>query len=520
MSPTRTSVAKQSRSKSQSKSRVPDLVDASARIDPADPTWWGLLKDLQGNILKGHDRDYATHIFLKFNTDDPNTADVNRRLIKFTISKLAPRITSARQQLLESELYKRYKIRGTRFVSFFLTHSGYRALREELPTDPAFRGGMEVAAERLNDPPSWTWEFGGSANPIDAMILIADDDRDELARSEMVVLTDVIRAKDSGHEVQLAEVVHVERGRVFRNSNGEPVEHFGYLDGISNPLFLTTDQDRVNYYRGETNWKPWAPPDLVLHRDRGGHEADSYGSYVVFRKLEQNVKRFTMQRWMLAQKLYPQLDWSRGFDDTTEKQAAIHKAGALMVGRYEDGTPLMEDPTGTHSYPLVSNNFNYDEDKQGRICPFHAHIRNVNQRGSQGNAEPEKRHRIVRRGITYGERAENFGEPLHGLPDQGVGLLFMCYQSDIGNQYEHLQRIMNGGEPTRSVDTIGGSIPDEQRQPTEYRKDNGEVVTETLDAVVKMKGGEYFFAPSISFLEHLFGRAKQGSTRNRKAKKP
>lgn len=35
-------------------------------IDPHHPTYENMLRNLQGNILKAHERDHAVHIFLKF----------------------------------------------------------------------------------------------------------------------------------------------------------------------------------------------------------------------------------------------------------------------------------------------------------------------------------------------------------------------------------------------------------------------------------------------------------------------
>ncbi|MFM6278204.1 MAG: peroxidase, partial [Dolichospermum sp.] len=40
-------------------------------IDPEDveSKYQGLLTDLQGNILKGHGRDYSVHLFLEWKSD-------------------------------------------------------------------------------------------------------------------------------------------------------------------------------------------------------------------------------------------------------------------------------------------------------------------------------------------------------------------------------------------------------------------------------------------------------------------
>ena len=82
------------------------------------------LESLQGNILQGHGRDHSVHIFLRFK--DGKTADVKK-----WIQKLAKCITSAQRQLDETEQYRRYRISGRLFVSFFLSAKGYEYLYPE-----------------------------------------------------------------------------------------------------------------------------------------------------------------------------------------------------------------------------------------------------------------------------------------------------------------------------------------------------------------------------------------------------
>ena len=66
----------------------------------------------------------------------------------------------------------------------------------------------------------------------------------------------------------------------------------------------------------------------VLVADPGAaRPGESFGSFLVYRKLEQNVRAFKKQEARIAGKL-----GLKGED--------AERAGALLVGRFEDGTPV------------------------------------------------------------------------------------------------------------------------------------------------------------------------------------
>src|SRR6185369_11191026 len=80
-------------------------------------------------------------------------------------------------------------------------------------------------------------------------------------------------------------------------------------------------------------------------------------------------------------------------------EEARELAGAMVVGRFEDGTPVtMSDEARDENPP---NDFNYTGDAGSR-CPFQAHIRKVNPRGSgPGGLADERTHIMPRRGIPF-----------------------------------------------------------------------------------------------------------------------
>jgi Dyp-type peroxidase family len=434
------------------------------------------LESLQGHILSGHGRSLSVHMFLIFK--EGKEAEV-----KEWIKELAPRLTSAQQQLYEAQQYSDSNVRTNLFMSFLLAARGYEYLYpsdKDKPrfNDEAFLRGMKAAQHRLNDPPTRTWE-PGYQHDIHAMVLLACDNEPSLWQEVNKLRNDI-----KTHSALCA----VEYGRAMRNKQRKPVEHFGFVDSISQPLFFQSAIERRQ--DGTDLWNSGAGPNIVLVPDPYGREGCDYGSYLVFRKLEQHVRAFKEYEQKLAQTL-----GLTGED--------VERARALIVGRFADGTPVVLQPIAGWS----TNNFTYDEDPYGQRCPLQAHIRKVNPR-TKGFP------RIVRRGITYGERKKGPQDnaSLEELPTKGVGLLFMCYQRNIGQQFEILQcRWANDPRQPREqrpgIDPIigqpGGNGVGQQKWPAQWDAPRQQHKSFDFHGFVTLKGGEYFFAPSIYFLKHM-----------------
>jgi Dyp-type peroxidase family len=452
------------------------------------------LTNIQGNILGGHGRDRSVLICLQFKAEDQEESRQEMvKKVKKWIHNLAPRVTSAQRQLDDATDYTQYDIPGSLFISFFLSAKGYEYLGCDLPGDSeAFREGMKERGKVLHDPPMNTWEEGYQQR-IDAMVLLADNDENLLLRKACQIL-DTVKP--------IANVCIIEHGRTLRNEHGENIEHFGYVDGRSQPLFFA---EGVKREKGENDgtsvWNPAAGPNLVVVQECNRGEAEAgYGSYLVFRKLEQNVRAFKEKEKELAETL--------GLTGENEE-----RAGALAIGRFEDGTPVVLHKTeGLHA--PISNNFTYADDPDGLKCPLHAHIRKVNPRGELVG-ENERVHRVARRGIPYGKRKkEPKDEPsIEELPTEGVGLLFMCYQKDIANQFEYLQTQFANKphclKPRTEIDPIIGQpqkgVDVSQQWPLAWGTSREQRKFEpfAFHGFVTLKGGEYFFAPSISFLKAI-----------------
>jgi Dyp-type peroxidase family len=464
-----------------------DILFDPAPIDPNLPRYDSLLHNLQGNILKGHGRDHAVLIFFAFNRPPEE--------VRPQLQKLLECVTSAADQLQQSQQFHDTQVSGGLFANFFLSCSGYAALGfEDTDIDaafpfalaPFFRKGMRAIQNdvimNLKDLPVDQWDEPYRGR-IDAMLLLADDDAASLLAKEQDAIERI------GY---FGAIVTVELGAALRNENDVGVEHFGFADGRSQPIFFASDMAAEG---ATTTWNPAAELSLALFSDRTVTDEAAYGSFLVYRKLEQDVRGFVLREQELADEMQLQV-------------ADRDRAGAMAVGRFRDGTPLASSAAAGL---LQTNDFDYSADPNAAKCPFHAHIRKTNPRGeatSLGDVEMQKNVRIVRRGIPYGTRNELPGPSADPamLPSEGVGLLFMCFQRAIETQFQIIQQAWanTSGNPKgigRDA-LIGQGSAVAQKWPAEYGNPDSQIEA-NFGGFVKMKGGEFFVAPSIPFLRRL-----------------
>jgi Dyp-type peroxidase family len=460
-----------------------------------------MLQSLQGNILKGHGRKFTANIFFRF---DPARQPAARRLLRELANY---HLTSAHRQLLDSDRFKEEQVSGSPFVHLALSAKGYGALglAASAPADADFQGGMKAAASvaALSDPAVATWEAPFQQDPH--ALLLAADETDALSGA-----LEALIAAAGG------TVVYVQRGRALINAAADGIENFGYVDGRSQPLLLQEDIDAESKGAGRARWDPGFTLAAALVKDPGTADPNAFGSFFVFRKLEQDVRGFKRREQEIADVL--------GLAGEERELA-----GAMIVGRFEDGTPVTLSDEARGLRP--PNDFDYGGDA-GRRCPFHAHIRKSNPRGSGGaELEPiERGHLMPRRGIPYEDvkravhpndvpgastLAEFNAKVAPLLPTGGVGLLFMAYNGRIAQQFKFTQQtwVNSSGFPTNpagphGIDPVIGQnpvvVPTDQKLPKEW--DNpaaGTANNVSFSGFVKMRGGEYFFSPSLGFLRDL-----------------
>jgi Dyp-type peroxidase family len=450
------------------------------------------LHDVQDNVVTPILMRYGRHIFVKFNDGTRARA---------WLRDLFARV-NAREQEHDA---------GRFTVNIGFTYEGLKALGLSQPSldsfPQAFRIGMRARAPEVGDvgphaPEHWEGGLGGP--DIHAMLWIRTDS-DE-GREEATQILRAEMAAAGGVEVRFVQDT---KALAHENGIGSEGQHFGYADPISQPAI---DGAPVPHHPGDGElqedgtWRPLKPGEFLLgYEDEIGPEGTQTpeppelrlnGTYLVFRKLYQDVAAFRRHLATAARSLY-------GSDDADHQNLVAAK----MMGRWPSGCPVdlspdRDDPE-IAADPERRNDFTYEGDDQGLRCPLGAHLRRSNPRATPlVRHTAVRRHRLVRRGVEYGPLL-----PEGVLEDDGVdrGLINMFIQADIERQFEFVQNEwMKGGEfmgldPSEQdpINGVGGegslmSVPGAKR-PFVF----------DLPTFVTVKGGEYLFVPGLNALRGL-----------------
>ena len=329
------------------------------------------LEDLQANILKGHGRHHAAHLFIGFHGLSPDK-------VAHVVRTIGRHCTSAANQLRNNRRYPPHLDGGT-VRCFFLSASGYRALGEhaEMPDGQAFRAGMENRRSELSDPPRSDWGAPAWAtHRPDAMLLLADAS-DHILNIQVGIIKQWLKLAG-------CHLLMVETGCSRPASSGKTA-----TPRASNTSDTWTARSQASFSRriwtGELEsvahepkntsdasgviWEPAFKPSRFILRTRTGGLPLSAGSYFVFRKLEQNIRGFNAAEDELGRAIF-------GKGATPDQ---LDRAGAMVVGRFEDGTPLTASKAGTASGR--PERIHLCSRCRWRSLPFHAHIRKTNPRG-------------------------------------------------------------------------------------------------------------------------------------------
>ena len=201
----------------------------------------GLLNGIQGNILKGHGREHTANLFIS--GKEGKQKEIKKWLRSLVKGEDAI-IKSCYSQLRSNALWKEKKIDSGLFACIHISNSGYKYLFEPIDirvekfTDEFLRKMQSVA--ELNDSDFNTWDVGISDN-AHFLLILADAKPEALSRKAIDIQNEI-------HD--FADVVAIQMGDAIKNAEGAGIEHFGYVDGISQPLFF---EDEIENYRAENN---------------------------------------------------------------------------------------------------------------------------------------------------------------------------------------------------------------------------------------------------------------------------
>jgi Dyp-type peroxidase family len=432
------------------------------------------LEDVQATVLRYRPEPYyGSHVML--HVEDPRAG---RELLR----RLAPHIDSAAD----------WWQAGEPWIAVAITYSGLVALglpEDSLQSFPeAFRVGMAARADELldhgeNDPTHWEAPFGSELVHIGVSVF---SDSEETWRRTV----DLARQHYdgfSGLRVLVTQDFGAQPGDLnplgYKDSIGQPaIEGCGVepLPGQGPPIKAG---EFILGYPGESGAPLPAPQPDVLGRN---------GTFAGLRKYQSRVGAFN--RFLQAQA------------ETEEERELL---AAKLVGRWRSGAPLTLAPTqddpALGADPRRNNDFNYAADQDGRQVPLGSHMRRMNPRDTEMEVLADVNlHRVIRRSTTYG--APYDPNRLSEQDDKTAhGLFFIFISAKAMATLEFLQQewINNG-----NFMSLG-----DERDPIAGLQKNGETYTIPQHPVRRrihgvetfnvLRGGEYFFLPSLSALKWI-----------------
>lgn len=437
----------------------------------------GELHAIQAGILRPFQERHFVSVSAKI---------TNPELAKSGLSSYSRDIASAAQQ--EEAGKDRSASADQVYSTVHLSSSAYKKMGYSQGSfSSEFWEGMESAAERLSDSARFS----------------APDLLFHFASDSAAAISARLRALYVATR-NWAILVDFRQGYRKRDRQGRALGPLGFVDGISQPIFIESSEPwRIN----SAVWSDYSSPNVVLCPDHLSAN-ESAGSYLVARYYYIDEKRF----------------WSKAADiaNASNGQLSKYDISAMAFGRHRNGAPLTRYEKAVPKYE--ANDFTYSDDPIGLRCPFHAHARKMNPRGEH-LGEQERYRRIARRGYPFGLRRVKLEIDLPSEIETGrSGLLFLCFQRSVSDQFEFLQSAWANDETFQfgnfpSIDPIIGNprLPifgdpngdyyveqkSSMRWPLRWGSPDAGLVAGEIQGVVELFGGGYFFTPSITGLAKM-----------------
>jgi Dyp-type peroxidase family len=432
------------------------------------------LDDIQATVLRYRPEPYyGTHVMLHV-ADAPAGREFLRRL--------TPHVASAADWWQAGEAWIAVALTFDGLVALGLPDASLQSFPE------AFREGMAARADTLldrgeNDPKHWDPPYGEGKVHIGVSVF---SDSEETWRRTM----DLARRQYEGIPgltVLVAQDFGAQPGNLnplgFRDSIGQPAIEGSGVEPLPGQGPAIKAGEFILGYPSETGVPLPMPSPDVLGRN---------GTFAGLRKYQTRVATFNR--------------FLRAHAETDEERELL---AAKLVGRWRSGAPLtlapVHDDPELGADPSRNNDFDYAGDPDGRQVPRGAHMRRMNPRDTEmALLANVNLHRIIRRSTTFGAPydADAVSERDDEVPR---GLYFIFLSAKAPATLEFLQREwINDG----NFMSLG-----DERDPTIGLQEDGATYTiprapvrrrvHGIETFNVLRGGEYFFLPSLSALRWL-----------------
>ncbi len=432
------------------------------------------LDEIQATVLRYRPEPYfGTHVMLH-----AKDARAGREFVR----RLTPHVDSAANWWQAAEPW----------ISIAITYAGLVALgvpEDSLQSFPeAFRVGMAGRADALldhgaNDPANWEPAFASGL--IHIGVSVFSDSEDTWQRTMAMARRQYERSP--GLTVLTAQDFGAQPGDLnplgYKDSVGQPaIEGSGVepLPGQGRPIKAG---EFILGYAGEAGVPLPAPQPDVLGRN---------GTFAGLRKYQSLVGTFN--RFLQAHA-------------RTEHEREL--LAAKLIGRWRSGAPLTlapeRDDAALGADALRNNDFTYAADPDGRRVPLGSHMRRMNPRDTKMTLLADVNlHRIIRRSTTYGAPYDpNATSPQDDETARGLHFIFLSAKAMATMEFLQREWINDG-----NFMSLGA-----ERDPNVGLQEDGATFTIPREPVRRrihgiqtfnvLRGGEYFFMPSLTALTWL-----------------
>jgi Dyp-type peroxidase family len=439
------------------------------------------LDDIQATVLRYRPEPYyGTHVML--HVEDPQAG---REFVR----RLTPYVDSAADWWQAGEAWTSIATSYNGLMALGLTEDSLRSFPE------AFRAGMAARADELrdygpNDPQNWEKPFG--TGEIHIAVSIFSDAEDKWRRAMETARQQYVGC--SGVSVLMTQDFGAQPGDRnplgYKDSIGQPaIEGSGVapLPGQGRPIKAG---EFILGYPAEAGVPLPMPRPDVLGRN---------GTFVGLRKYQSRVGTF-----------------NRFLREHARTERERELLAAKLVGRWRSGAPLTlapaRDDAALGADPRRNNDFTYAADPHGHEVPLGSHMRRMNPRDTtMAQLADVNVHRIIRRSTTYGAPYDPnaVSEQDDDVP-RGTYFIFLSAKAMATMEFLQQEWINNGNfmnlgderDPNVGLqeDDATFTIP----QHPVRRRIHG------IQTFNVLRGGEYFFMPSLSALRWI-GDLRQSS---------